>query len=426
MRSKSYINNILKEVLNKIKPSQEDMKKIEISLDSFVSKLNAEIAKKKINSEIFIGGSFAKNTLIKKDHYDIDIFLRFEGHKEEELSKLTESLIKGINTSVVHGSRDYFRIKIDERIFFEVVPVKKVTKTKDAENITDLSYSHVKYINKKIKNKNILDEIRIAKAFCYANHCYGAESYINGFSGYALELLIYYYGSFAKFLKEMARIKSKTVIDIEKHYKNKNQVMMDVNSAKLNSPVILIDPTYKQRNALAALSQETFDKFKKSAEDFLKKPSLEAFEVKKTDLEKIKKSAKSHGEHFILIEALTDKQAGDIAGSKLLKFYKHLDQEISKFFRVKNKGFNYNKENSARYFFVVKSREEILLQGPETKDEKNLIRFRKKHKTIFTKKNRMYAKEKVRQSIKEFLDDWKKKNHKKMTEMYIKELRVVD
>ena len=59
---------------------------------------------------------------------------------------------------------------------------------------------------KKMKDKDVLLGIRIAKAFCHANNSYGAESYINGFSGYALELLVYYYGSFLKFIKGIIQI----------------------------------------------------------------------------------------------------------------------------------------------------------------------------------------------------------------------------
>ena len=98
--------------------------------------------------------------------------------------------------SIIHGSRDYFQINESKDFVIELIPVIKATDPKKAENITDLSYSHVKYINKKIKNQKILDEIKIAKAFCYATKTYGAESYINGFSGYSLELLIYHYKSF--------------------------------------------------------------------------------------------------------------------------------------------------------------------------------------------------------------------------------------
>ncbi|MEJ2268137.1 MAG: hypothetical protein P8X70_03615, partial [Nanoarchaeota archaeon] len=163
-------------------------------------------------------------------------------------------------------------------------------------------------------------EIKLAKVFCYANNCYGAESYIRGFSGYGLELLIHYYGSFLKFIKAISKAKNKIIIDIEKHYKNKNEILMNVNNSKLKSPIILIDPTYKQRNVLAALSKETFTRFQKVCRKFLENPSIKDFEIKEIDLEKIEKNTKNKNYEFILIKAETKKQQGDIAGTKLLKF----------------------------------------------------------------------------------------------------------
>ena len=187
----------------------------------------------------------------------------------------------------------------------------------------------MKYINKKIKNPKIINEIKIAKAFCYANGCYGAESYVQGFSGYSLELLVYYYGGFFKFIKAMSKIKKeKEIIDIEKHFKNKKNVLLDLNSSKLNSPVILIDPTYMQRNALAALSKETFEKFQEACRNFIKNPSINAFEICKIDIEKVKEKAKRAKREFILLKVKTNRQEGDIGGSKLLKFYNFLGKEI--------------------------------------------------------------------------------------------------
>lgn len=421
---------IYKEVLEKIKPSKEELKLINSSLSDFIKKVKKKIKEKKLKTEIFVGGSFAKDTLIKKDHYDLDIFIRYDAkYNDDDLSGMTEKILSDFkDISRIHGSRDYFIIKIRDDLFFEIVPVKKIKNQKEAVNITDLSYSHVKYIKNKIKSDKILDEIRIAKAFCYANNCYGAESYINGFSGYALELLIYYYKNFEKFLRAMLKVKpsDKLVIDIEKYYKNKHQVMIDLNSAKLQSPIILIDPTYKQRNALAALSEETLENFKKEADIFLKKPSIKSFEIKKTNLELIKKTAKNKKYEFILIEAKTDKQQGDIAGSKLLKFHRHIEKEMKRFFEIKNKGFNYNKNQSARYFFVVKDKGEIIIEGPEREDKENVLNFRKKHKNIFTKSDKVYAREKINFTIKKFIETWKEKNRNKIREMSIVDLRIVD
>ena len=424
---KTKINSVLQETLKKIEPPKEDLNIIKNSLRDFLEKVEKKIKKLEINCEVFVGGSFAKGTMIKKDYYDADVFFRFDKkYKEKEISLLTKRILEEfVNVSIVHGSRDYFKIMISPDFFIEIVPVMKVRTPKESKNITDLSYSHVKYIKNKIKSKNIFDEIKIAKVFCYANNCYGAESYIRGFSGYGLELLIYYYGSFLKFIKAISKTKDKIIIDIEKHYKNKQTILMDVNSSKLESPIILIDPTYKQRNALAALSKETFEKFQKVCEDFLKNPSTKDFELKIADLKKIKENAKNKKYEFILLEAKTKKQEGDIAGTKLLKFYNHLTSEIKNSFDIKDKGFNYNGQKSARYFFVVKNKKEILFDGPNIKDKKNLLRFKKKHKSNFEKKGRIWAKEKVEITINDFVKKWKIKNQKKIKEMSIEKLEII-
>lgn len=417
---------ILKEVLKKIEPSKEDRDLIENSVKSFMMLLKKNLSKVKNKPEVFFGGSYAKKTMIKKDKYDIDIFLRFD-KDEKEISKKTKNFLKGIkNVSIVHGSRDYYRIKINDSLFIELVPVVKISKPKEAKNITDLSYSHVKYINKKIKNKKILDDIKIAKAFCYANKCYGAESYIRGFSGYSLELLVYYYRGFANMLRNLVKSKEgKLIIDIEKDYKNKKDVLIDMNSAKLMSPVVLVDPTYPERNALAALSPESFMRFKQAGLKFLKNPSLKSFEEEKINPEEIKKDALRKKQEFILLEFSTSKQEGDIAGSKLLKFYNHIVSEIERFYEIKKKGFNYNNKKSSRAFFAVLPKKEIVYSGPFKNDEKNVQKFKKEHKNIFFVKERLYAKENFNVNIKDFLRKWADKNKERIKEMSVVELDVL-
>jgi len=418
------INSLLKEVLEEVRPSKKELQDIKDSLEKFTEEIRKKLKIRKIDAEIFIGGSFAKKTMIRKGHYEIDIFIRFD-KKHKGISDLTKKILgKRKNLLVIHGSRDYFRIRASKNLFFEIIPVRKIKTPREAENITDLSYSHVKYVKKKIKSEKILDDILLAKAFCYGNNCYGAESYINGFSGYALELLIYHYGSFLNFVRAMTRIKGKEIIDIEKHHKNKQRILMNINAAKLGSPIVLIDPTYKQRNVLAALSYSTFGKFQKTCKKFLKNPSIKAFETKEINFEKRKKDAKRKGYEFVLIEAKTSKQEGVIAGSKLLKFYNHLASEIKKYFEIKNKGFEYEGKKSAKFFFTVKRRSELLMQGPLKSQKKHAEKFRKKHKKIFAKKNRLYAKQKPGFTLKEFLENWEKKNRLKIKDMTISGLRV--
>ncbi|MAG10792.1 hypothetical protein CMI44_00570 [Candidatus Pacearchaeota archaeon] len=422
------INQILKEVLERIKPPKKDLNFIDKNLKNFLKKLNEKIKSSKINAEIFIGGSYAKKTLIKKGKYDIDIFLRFDKkYKNGELSKLTEKLLKKTaKFSRIHGSRDYFRVKISPLLFFEIVPVLKVNNPRNAKNITDLSFSHVRYVNKKMKSKKILEDIMIAKSFCYAKNCYGAESYINGFSGYGLELLVYHYNGFIEFVRRISKIKSKKeIIDIEKLYKNKSSILLDINESKLFSPIIFIDPTYKQRNVLAALSEETFREFQKECIKFLKSPSIDSFEPVKVNHEKIKEEAKKEGYEYVLLRADTKRQEGDIAGSKLFKFYKHLSSEIKKYFEIKNRYFEYSGKKFAEYVFVVKSKNEILIKGPFVDDETNKKLFIRKHKTTFVKGGKICTKKKINFSIRRFIEEWKKDNQKKIKEMGVSGLGLL-
>ncbi len=424
---KKKINEILKEVLGKIEPPEEDLGKISDFLNDFIKKFEKKLKAMKVRAEVFVGGSFAKKTLIKKGDYDIDVFARFEKRENnEKISDITEKALKGIvKFTRIHGSRDYFKIN-QEGFFIEVIPVLKIKTPKEAENITDLSYFHVNYIKKKLKTEKMLDEIRLAKAFCYANKCYGAESYVNGFSGYAIELLIHHYKGFLNFLRKASSIKDREIIDIEKQYKNKHEVLIDMNSAKLSSPVILVDPTYKQRNALAALSEETFESFKNSSKSFLKNPTVKAFELKKADIEKIKENAKKQKLEFVHIELKTDKQEGDVAGSKLMKFYRHLALEINKPFNIKDSGFEYNGEQTASCFFVLKSKGEVIFNGPEMYDKESVAKFKKKHKKTFVKKNKIYAREKTSSNAKKFVYDWEAEHPGRMEDMHITELRIIE
>ena len=404
---------------------------IEKKTREFVQNSKKTAKKLKIDVEIFIGGSVAKGTLIKKELHDADIFFRFsKKYLGKDLTKEMNKILKeNWKKTQIHGSRDYFRIKVSNNFYIEAVPVIKINKPEEKENITDLSYSHVRYIKRKIKeNPNVLKEILLSKAFCQAKGIYGAESYIKGFSGYSLELLLIHYKTFENFLKKLSKLtKEKIIIDIEKQYPDKKRILLDINESKLESPIILIDPTHRYRNASAALSEETFRKFKREAKKFLKSPSISHFEPKKTDIDRIRRSAKRSGNEFILVEIKTSKQKGDIAGTKLFKFYNHFLEESKKYFDIKNKGFNYNNEKSARFFVVAKKKKEIIHVGPSAKDPRNVLSyFKKEHKRTFVRRGKLYAKTKPDFSLKAFVKKWSNKNSKKIEEMYIKDLKIID
>jgi tRNA nucleotidyltransferase (CCA-adding enzyme) len=423
--------NVLKEAILESKPSREEIKKIDSYLKEFLVKFRKKLGSLKIDAELFVGGSFAKKTLIKKEKYDVDIFVRFDKkYIKNDISELTLKTLNSLklknNIIRIHGSRDYFKVDIEPGLYFEIVPVMKVTNPKNAENITDLSYYHVKYINKKI-NEKLSDDIILAKSFCHANNAYGAESHIKGFSGYSLELLVSYYKGFLNFISEIAKSKEdKIIIDAEKYYPTKKRVLIDMNSSKLESPIILVDPTYKERNALATLSNEVFKKFKETCKNFLKNPDISYFRIKETDLNVVEKSAKKKGYDFLLLKISTNKQEGSVAGSKLLKFYNYLNLKICRYFEIKEKGFFYRDKKDADFFFIVKRKNNEIIKGPPENKEEEVMNFKSKHKDTFVKSGTIYAEEKIDFNLREFIHNWKEKDKRIIKEMYITNIKILD
>jgi len=393
------VNKILKEQLELVKPSEEDNNKIDNIWDNFSKDLRASLKSKKINAEVFLGGSLAKGTLVKKNVYDIDVFVRFnKSYPDSEISGLLGKVLGKVKK--IHGSRDYYQKLVDE-IIIEIIPVLNIKKPEEAVNVTDLSYFHVNYVLNKIKkDKKLIDEIRLAKNFAHAQYCYGAEGYIHGFSGYALELLICHYGSFFKFISEISRLdlkEEKLIIDDSKFYKNNEEVLIELNKSKQQGPIILIDPTFRERNSLSGLSSDTFFKFRNACSGFLKNPSSEFFERKDIG-EEFQKF-----EDVKVIKVKTSRQAGDIAGTKSRKFFDFFVYKMDREFVIRKSEFYYDEnENIANFYFVVDKKKEEVVRGPPIIAVQNLTSFKRAHPDAFIKKGFAYVKDRHAMSF----DDW--------------------
>lgn len=389
--------------------------------------IKESIKKNKIKADVFVGGSFAKKTLVKRDRYDIDIFIRFK-EKYQNLSDKLEKIIIGANKKTklkinrIHGSRDYFRM-INGNIIFEIIPVLKINKPIEANNATDLSYFHVNYIKNNINHK-ITNEILLSKVFCKAHGVYGAESYVGGFSGYALECLIMHYKTFNQMIKSIVNSRDKLILDPAKHYKNTDEVLVCLNESKLRSPIVLIDPTWKERNVLAALNLESFNKFIEAGKEYLKKPNISNFIEKTINIGDIRIKAKKNKLEFLELSLKTNKQPGDIAGTKLKKFTNFFLLEIGKYFNVTDQIFIYNEAQNAKLFIMLKSKKQIIRIGPPIKLKKACQAFKKQNKSIFVKKGYLHSYIKIDYSARQFTKNWVRKYKNKIKEMGIIDLRV--
>lgn len=399
---------------------QEEMSSMRREVDAFVKDLKMEVKKNKIDANVFVGGSFAKGTLAREKKYDADIFVRFSDGKEisERLEKILKGLKPAREIKRLHGSRDYFQVAQDERLTFEIIPVKKISRVKDAENVTDLSYFHVRYLKKKIDERKAR-EIALAKKFLKSAGVYGAESYIRGFSGYGVECLIIYYGTFEKMLRKLVCVEERIVIDMEKQYPKKESIAYEMNESKTQGPIVLIDPTWKERNVLASLSWDTFRKFQKRARMFLEKPSPEFFEISAGEVRSKK------GFEIVNLVLKTERQAGDIAGTKMKKFAEMLYSELNERFVIGDKNFSYDGGQEATLVLSAKPKKAGERRGPPITKKEHADAFRKMNPGAFEKKGVLYTKVDAPTSLRDFLEQWIKSGKKRMNEMSISEIIIM-
>jgi len=373
------MKEVLKKVLEDIKPSKQEELEVKKVAKQILSKIKIKGVKP------VLGGSGEKGTWLRNTH-DIDVYVKFDPKKHDtnEISQILKKLLiktfKKVDT--LHGSRDYYRV-YKEGYTIEIVPILDIKTVKEAQNITDISPFHAEWVKKYGKG----DEIRLAKAFCKAQYCYGAESYIQGFSGYVLEILVTYYGSFENFIKNVARWKPKESIDIEKHG-------VKLNQAKTYSPLILIDPVQDDRNAAAALSKEKYNKLIQAARKFLQKPSEEMFEKKEITIEDLRRKAKDKNLILLGVKPLRGKE--DVIGAKLVKALEYLRRQlILEDFKVYDYGWKWNKE---ALFWLIIDKEELPEfkehQGPKLEQKKHVENFKLKNKEyeLYEKNGRIYAK----------------------------------
>ncbi len=363
-------------ILATCKPTLEEEHHLQSVVKGIISKINIP------GATPILGGSGAKDTWLRGTH-DIDIYVKFNvkqyGNKSEQLAGILGKVVKKQFKKVdhLHGSRDYYQVSIPPYTV-EIVPILNIQKAAEAKNITDFSHLHVQYVQ---KHKKLADEIRLAKLFAKAQGVYGAESYIQGFSGYVMELLVIYYGSFMKMIRAVSKWKESTLIG------NKREAEQ-LNAAKKVSPLILLDPVQPERNAAAALSDERYQQLIKACQKLLRHPSEKMFEEEDINWEQLKKKGK------VLYCSVTPlKEKKDVAGAKLLKAFQFCKQELKRCdFKLIKAGWCYN--NPSYFYFVVDKKPltpTTLRQGPPVKLEQAGKHFKKQHKQVIAKQGRLYA-----------------------------------
>jgi len=414
--SQNNPKKVIEEIKKIVIPSINEQKLVNSTALEILQIINEQA--NPIGAKLIIGGSVKKGTWLPGIH-DIDCFLQFDyikyKNKNEDLSNIAEKLLKKCfkNIKRLHGSRDYFQVEYNG-FEIEIIPVINITKPELMLNITDVSPLHINWLAKKTKLKNLETDARLSKKFCRGIGVYGAESFIRGLSGHVIEVLTVHYGGFLPFIKAISKWDDRASIDPQGHYTDEKQMMLLMNSSKLVSNLIVVDPIQPERNAAAVLSDEKFQLLKNQANQFLKKPSKSFFIEKHITIEQIK--ARKTKNKLLLFTAEPEKDTTiDISGCQILKKFEYIERMLNEFdFKIKNQGWYWDKQNQAIFWFYIDP--QILSQsfrhaGPPVKLDIHADSFKKQWNkfNVRTAGGKLYVDlpRKVR-TIDDFLTELKK------------------
>ena len=389
-------------ILDGIKPAEDEKKRVNQIIQSVLNRIKIDDLK------FELGGSYAKDTFLKGSH-DIDIFVKFpcEKYKDKNLSEVLDEKLR-LKHKKVHGSRDYFQLE-KKGYTFEFIPVLDIKDSSKAKNITDVSPLHTHWVKNHLRNP---DEVRLIKKFCRAQEVYGAESYIKGFSGYVLEILTVYYHNFYNLMKNVSKWKLPVCIDVEKHYRSKEEAFKMINKSKRENELLIIDPVQKDRNAAAAISKERINILINACKEYLHNPSDDFFAEKKININDL--ITESGNDNLLLCKIKTLKGKKDVIGNKVLRVYDYLSRRLGEYdFNIIKSGWYFNKDSLL--YYIVKDEnlsENVMHYGPPLNHKAHVEEFKKKYFNYKIKQGKTYVElDREIKNLKDFIKKFKRDNY---------------
>lgn len=368
----------LRQVIISIRPSKDE--------DALTKKIANDVIcrlRKASKLEVVLVGSIAKGTALSGEG-DIDVFVilkkKMEKNKiKEKIESIFKKAFPHLQYQMNYAEHPYIKFHYCSKKI-DVVPAYKMSVDKKLITAVDRSVLHTKYIIKNLFEKQ-KDEVRLLKKFLKTNGIYGAEIRVEGFSGYLCELLIIYYGSFLRLLRNAAKWKFPVVIDLKKHYK-KNEYADLVK--KFNKDFIVIDPTDKNRNVAAPLNSENLKKFVHLARSFLKNPSQRYFS-EEVSFEKKLRTAKRKN-IIVLIYFSKPEIVDDVLWGQIKKLLSTIKNSLSAYGISK---ILVDASSTIRIAVLARKKEiggKIEIKGPPLSLSEHVARFKKAHRGSKLKK----------------------------------------
>ncbi|BCS90890.1 MAG: CCA-adding enzyme [Candidatus Micrarchaeota archaeon] len=267
------LEDLIEQLKRSVVPTEEEQLRIREFADNLIYRLRSYFKDDSI--DILLAGSFARGTNIKGSH-DIDIFIRFpKVYTKDKLEEEVENAVRSIRNedeiiTKKYAEHPYIRLFSSRySIYADIVPAYRIESTSERGSAVDRTPFHNEFVNSRL-SKEQKDDVRVLKYILKMNYLYGAEVRVKGFSGYLCELLIYHYEDIYKLIDSFEKIKLPKILDIA----NRREIEEYESFIKrFNSRFIVIDPTDRNRNVAANLSESNLYKFSLLSAMLLREPS---------------------------------------------------------------------------------------------------------------------------------------------------------
>ncbi|MFH1222268.1 MAG: CCA tRNA nucleotidyltransferase, partial [Candidatus Micrarchaeota archaeon] len=360
-------------VVRTIRPTVDEL----IFLKRTVAELKRQL-KKATKREVVLAGSVAKDTFLAAEG-DIDLFILFkEKRSKEEMKKELVQIFKKAFPRTAYqmnyAEHPYIRFHWSGKKV-DLVPAYKMSVGEQLLTAVDRSVLHTKYILAQLR-KNQQDEVRLLKKFLKSAGLYGAEIKTEGFSGYLCELLIIRYGSFSRLLRAASAWKLPVIIDLKNYHKKADYELL---VKKFSRQLIVIDPTDKNRNVAAPISDENLKRFMAIAKQFTKKPSAAFFSRPQDFSSKVAALKKKYAIAVISFEK--PPTVDDVLWGQLKKFMHSLEKILADF-EVQQALADADDLGTVRIAIVAKKKTAggvIELNGPPLEMKEHVANFKKAH-----------------------------------------------
>jgi tRNA nucleotidyltransferase (CCA-adding enzyme) len=394
------MKNVIEQARKVAIPTRQEEEKIGKLAEELVGLVKKEAAKNPEVTLVELGGSYAKGTWLKGT-LDLDIFIKIKKDTDE---KRFEEIGKNIGFSSMKKFSPYVRYSEHPYVEAEIGGTKvNIVPCYDVElgqwkSAADRSSFHTRFILEKLDSQK-KDEVRLLKKFLRGADIYGAEIAKEGFGGYVSEVLIYHYGSFIKVLEAAANFVHGQVIGSP--------------TKKFETALVLIDPIDSNRNLGTAISPQNIGRFILAARAYLKKPSIEFFNGKRSvqDLQNLRNT--------LVVKFSYKKRSPDIIWGQIKRGATALAGQLELGgFQVLRKGAVTDEKSEAAMLFLFHSTtiEKFMVKnGPDVfrrSESENFILRNSKNKLVWVDEDAKILSLQQREfhEAKKFLQSLLKKN----------------